>query len=146
MNWQLITQLLSYAVAIISSVVSFTNNRKNNKTIKEIELTKQQFARENEELKRKQSLEDKKSNLISNFLGKINAYQGSHMPEAKEAALDAAGKVISVCTPKQKEMVNDVIDALNQMEYHAPQSVWDHTTKVIIDTTINFNTESSKSE
>lgn len=44
LNWQLISQLFSYAVAIISALVSFFNNRKNNKTVKEIELTKQKFA------------------------------------------------------------------------------------------------------
>lgn len=52
LNWQLISQLFSYAVAIISALVSFFNNRKNNKTVKEIELTKQKFAQENEKLKR----------------------------------------------------------------------------------------------
>lgn len=143
MNWQLISQLLSYAVAIISALVSLFNNRKNNKTVKEIELTKQKFAQENEQLKRNQAAKDHKNKLITNFLGSINSYQATHTTDARREALRACGEVMSICNNDQKDLVNKVIDAINKMpDYPAysgiPQSVWDNTTKIISEATNNF--------
>ena len=51
MNWALISQIGSIIVAVVASVVTFLNNRSNNKTVKELELTKQKFAQEKEKLK-----------------------------------------------------------------------------------------------
>lgn len=139
MNWQLISQLLSYAVAIISALVSLFNNRKNNKTVKEIELTKQKFAQENEQLKRNQAAKDHKNKLITNFLGSINSYQATHTTDARREALRACGEVMSICNNDQKDLVNKVIDAINKMSgYSIPQSVWDNTTKIISEATNNF--------
>ncbi|MGI1820064.1 hypothetical protein ACRPK1_07830 [Lactobacillus johnsonii] len=73
MNWTLIGQLGSIIVAVITTIVTFLNNRSNNKTVKELELTKQKFAQENEKLKRNQAMQDFKNKLISNFLGDLSA-------------------------------------------------------------------------
>ena len=147
LNWQLISQLFSYAVAIISALVSFFNNRKNNKTVKEIELTKQKFAQENEKLKRNQAIQDHKNKLITNFLGSINAYQATHKLTALEAALRACGEVMSVCTDQQKKIVNKVIDALNKMSAYQPsQADWDNTTQVIKEATNEFNSLASSQD
>ncbi|WP_265668268.1 hypothetical protein [Lactobacillus amylovorus] len=122
LNWPLISQLVSYAVAIISALVSFFNNRKNNKTIKEIELTKEKFAQENERLKRQQAKEDYKNQLITNFLGSINAYQATHKFDKQEEALNA----MSAYQPSQK--------------------VWDNCTKAISEATNKFSLLATKKE
>lgn len=147
LNWQLISQLFSYAVAIISALVSYFNNRKNNKTIKEIELTKQKFAQENEKLKRQQAKEDRKNQLISNFLGSINAYQATHKFDLLEKALRACGEVMPVCNKEQKDLVNDVMKALNAMSaYHPSQEVWDNCTKIISEATNKFSLLGNKKD
>ena len=55
MNWALISQIGSIIVAVVASVVTFLNNRSNNKTVKELELTKQKFAQENEKLQKRKN-------------------------------------------------------------------------------------------
>lgn len=145
LNWALISQIFSYVIAIISSLVSFLNNRKNNKTIKEIELTKQKFALENEQLKRNQAIQDHKTQLITHFLGAINAYQASHRLDIHEEAMRACGEVISVCTPEQKKLVNEVLSALNEMKPRfTSQETWDRTAKIIAKATLEFNSSSKK--
>lgn len=145
-NWQITSQLFSYAVAIISSLVSFFNNRKNNKTIKEIELTKQKFAQENEKLKRQQAEQDHKDQLVSNFLGAINAYQATHKFDLKEEALKACGEVMPICNDKQRELVDNVRKAINAMGYQPSQEVWDNCTKAINEATTKFNLLSNKAD
>lgn len=147
LDWQLISQLFSYAVAIISAFVSFFNNRKNNKTIKEIELTKQKFAQENERLKRQQAEQDRKNQLVSNFLGAINAYQATHKFDLKEKALKACGEVMPICNDKQRELVNKVREALDAMGGYSPsQEVWYNCTKTITEATNKFSLLSSKAD
>lgn len=147
LNWQLISQLVSYAVAIISALVSFFNNRKNNKTIKEIELTKEKFAQENERLKRQQAKEDYKNQLITNFLGSINAYQATHKFDKQEGALRACGEVMPVCNKEQRVLVNNVMKALNAMSAYQPsQEVWDNCTKAISEATNKFSLLATKKE
>lgn len=139
-------QLLSYVVAIISALFALISKWHSDKTMQKIELSKEEFARENEQLKRQQHLDDEKSRLIQNFLGSINEYQATHKFDLKEKALRACGEVMPVCTDYQKQLVIKVRDAINLMGYQPSQAIWDKTTRAISEATIKFNKNEEQSE
>ncbi|MFQ8965292.1 MAG: hypothetical protein ACLR6E_03340 [Lactobacillus gasseri] len=105
MNWALISQIGSIIVAVVASVVTFLNNRSNNKTVKELELTKQKFAQENEKLKRNQAMQDFKNNLISNFLGDLASClnQFGDINNLRQAQ-KSAGQVLPICNSEEKKI------------------------------------------
>lgn len=138
MRLQDIFQLLSYVVAIVSSVLAWASKRHSDKTMEKIELTKEEFARENEQLKRQQYLDDEKLRLISSFLGSINEYQSGNSVDFKNDALRSCGQVIPVCSNYQKQLVTKVSDAINNLEYPTSQEEWDKTRKIISEVTVNF--------
>lgn len=115
-----IFQLLSYIVAVISSVSALFSKLHGDKTIKEIELSKQAFAKENEELKRKQHLQDQRFNLLINFLGSINQFQAVITPANKQQALKAIGEVIPVCDSRQRQLVLKAKDAIDKIDLGWP--------------------------
>ncbi|WEV37695.1 hypothetical protein [Lactobacillus sp. ESL0677] len=115
MNWILIGQFISYAVAIISAYSAITNNKRDNQTIKEIELSKEDFARENEELKREQNLQDQKQKLISNFLSSINIFAGSMNGKNQAQALSDCGKVLSVLSHDKVKIVTDLMSTIQKV-------------------------------
>lgn len=114
MRLQDIFQLLSYVVAIVSSVLAWASKRHSDKTMEKIELTKEEFARENEQLKRQQHLQDEKFRLISDFLGSINEYQAGNSFDFKNNTLRACGQVMPVCSDYQKQLVTKVTNAINE--------------------------------
>lgn len=71
-------------------------------------------------LKRKQAVQGHRNQLISNFLGSINAYQATHKYDLLEKALHACGEVIPICDERQKKLVNNVIAALKAMSHYQP--------------------------
>lgn len=138
MKLQDIFQLLSYVVAIVSSVLAWASKRHSDKTMEKIELTKEEFARENEQLKRQQHLDDERSRLFANFFGSINEYQATYKPDLKEKALRACGEVLPVCSDHQKKLVINVRNAIERMVYEPPQEVWDAVNQAISEANINF--------
>lgn len=120
MNWTLIGQIGSVIVAVITTAVTFLNNRSNNKTVKELELTKQKFAQENEKLKRNQAIQDLKNKLISNFLGDLSASYNRYDLANLKQAQKSAGQVLPICTPKQKDLVSDVLSKLLRLANMEP--------------------------
>lgn len=116
-NLTLIIQLISTISAIFTSVVALINCHVNNKTVRDIELTKEKFAKENEDLKRKQFLQDEQRQLISNYLSATQIFLVSHMPEDQKKAIDACSQVLPILTDEQKKIVtaeSDEISAVNQ--------------------------------
>ena len=148
MNWTLIGQLGSIIVAVITTIVTFLNNRSNNKTVKELELTKQKFAQENEKLKRNQAMQDFKNKLISNFLGDLSASlnQFGDITLLKQAQ-KSAGQVLPLCTPHEKKLVNDTVSKMiKASEYGACQDDYDLANESVMDTLKAFNYDLKKQQ
>lgn len=138
-NWNIVVQILSYVIPVVSIIVSFLNNRKNNNTVKEIELTKQEFAKENEQLKRQENLQDEKNKLIANFLGSIATYQATHSLEALKKAVKSCGEVIPACNQFQRKLVTNTINAINDTSgFHPSQEAYDNCNRIISEVIAKF--------
>ncbi|WEV40323.1 hypothetical protein [Lactobacillus sp. ESL0681] len=115
MTWSTFISIASMLLTGVSLFVNRRNNERNNQTIKDIELTKEGFARENEKLKREQHLQDKKNELISNFLSSINTFDGVMIAKNQEQALSDCGKVLPILSPDKAKVVNDLISVIQSI-------------------------------
>ena len=57
-DWVLFGQYLSFIVGIVSAALIYRSVKSNNRSMEKLELTKEEFARENEKIKREQFLKD----------------------------------------------------------------------------------------
>lgn len=148
MNWALISQIGSIIVAVVASVVTFLNNRSNNKIVKELELTKQKFAQENEKLKRNQAMQDFKNNLISNFLGDLASClnQFDDINNLRQAQ-KSAGQVLPICNSEEKKLVNDTLSKIAKAgEYGADRNDFKTANESVLATLKAFNYDLKKQQ
>lgn len=108
--------LLQFCMYLLGPVIGCIGALYNYRAVIKAELSKEELARENEALKRKQFLNDEKHQLVLNFLGATNAYLSTYITKDLQLALENCGKVLVVCTPKQAEAVNEVIAKLHKMQ------------------------------
>ncbi|WP_294830153.1 hypothetical protein [uncultured Lactobacillus sp.] len=139
MDWQLLAQYLSYLVAIVSAFFSYLSNKNANRTTKEIEILKEDFARENEKRKNKQQFKNKNQTLILDFLSSINSYTASHSLENKRIALSSCAKVMPYLNDDQVLIVNEIMESIQQ----ASTSGWndattEHADKVVFSANQKF--------
>ena len=139
MNLKTIIQFGSTLVAVISILVTYFNNKANNKTVKELELTKQKFAKENEKLKRNLDIQKYKNNLKADFLGSLaSCYKQFSFPNMLKAQ-ENAGKVLPICTPKQKQMISDALMKIaNATRYEPSQKIRDEANEAIFNILKSF--------
>lgn len=139
MDWGLIAQFGSAVVALVSCLVTYGNNINNNKTIRKLELTKQQFAQENERLKRNQAIQDYKNNIIASFLGDLSACLNQFDIDNLKKAQESAGKAFPLCTSKEKELVKDTLLKIARAgEAYSSQKVWNSANNAILKTLSTF--------
>lgn len=139
MDWKLFAQYLSYLVAIVSAVFSYLSTKNANRTTKELELLKEEFARENEKRRNKQQFKNKSQTLILDFLSSINSYTASHSIENKRIALSSCSKVLPYLNDDQVLIVNEVMESILK----ASTSGWndattEHADKVVFSTNQKF--------
>ncbi|NKC42372.1 hypothetical protein HC141_00225 [Lactobacillus mulieris] len=108
--------LLKFFIYLLGPAIGCISAYYNHRTVIQVELSKEEFAREIEALKRENHLIDEKNKLILNFLGATNAYLSTYVTQDLQLALEASGKVLAVCTPKQADAVNSVIIWLHRMQ------------------------------
>lgn len=126
MNWILIGQYLSYAVALVSAFFSYLSNKNTNRTTKELELLKEKFARETEERNHKRETKISNQTSIIAFLSSINEFSALHSPQNKQAALSSCSKVLPILNEEQRMIVRKAMYAIQKAE----TSGWnDETTK-----------------
>lgn len=139
MDWKLLTQYISYFVAIISALFSYLSSRHANRTTKELEILKEDFARETEKRKNKQQFKSKIQTLILEFLSSVNSYTASHSLESKRNALSSCAKVMPYLNENQILIVNEVMESIQQ----ASTSGWgdastEHADKVVLSANQKF--------
>lgn len=135
----IVVQIASPIVAIVSTLVCRRNNIDNNKNVLKLETSKQEFAKEIEQLKREQALQDRRTELVSSFFGAVLAYSGSFKLVYRFKALETAGSALSVCTPEQAVLINKLTDAINELNTSfLNQSEIDQFKNLVSDSMIEF--------
>lgn len=123
-DWALFGQYLSFVVAIISAALSYRSVKSNNHSTEMLELTKEEFARENEKIKREQFLQDEKfkrereaqiekQKLIAEFLSSINVFSATKTPELQERAVSACSTLLPQLSGELYKTVNDIMNELS---------------------------------
>lgn len=138
-NWSMLAQFVSYGITALSLLVNLILNRQNLKNLRQIELSKQAFAKENEELKRQQNIQDFKNKTIADFLNAINAYQATHNRELAQKAMGACGMILPLCNEEQKKLINNVIKCMKEVnKYDSSKEAWDNESKAIYEASNAF--------
>lgn len=123
-DWTLLGQYFSCVVGIVSAVLSYRSVKSNNRSTEKLELTKEEFARENEKIKREQFLQDEKlkrereaqnekQKLIANFLSSINVFSTTKTPELQEQAVSACSSLLPQLSGELYQIVNDIMNEIN---------------------------------
>lgn len=113
LSWTLIGQYLSIFVGVITVIFNYLSVRSNNRNTQKLELTKQEFARENEKIKRDQLIKDKHQALINNFLSSINVFAATKNFENREKAVTACSNLLPILNEDQSKIVITVLKQIN---------------------------------
>lgn len=123
-DWVLFGQYLSFIVGIVSAALSYRSVKSNNRSMEKLELTKEEFARENEKIKREQFLQDEKfkrereaqvekQKLIAEFLSSINVFSATKTPELQERAVSSCSTLLPHLSGELYKTVNNIMKDLN---------------------------------
>ena len=110
MNWNTIINLGSLLVAFISAFSAISNNKRDNKTIKDIEESKEKLYLENQKINREQKLNDKKNTSIVEFLKSASIFIDKKTEENKAKTIESCSQLLSDVYKNKEE--GDLIKGL----------------------------------
>ena len=123
-DWTLLGQYFSCTVGLVSAFLSYRSVKSNSRSTEKLELTKEEFARENEKIKREQFLQDEqfkrereaqneRQKLIANFLSSINVFSVTKTPELQEQAVSACSSLLPILNNELYQVVYDIMNKIN---------------------------------
>lgn len=133
----LFIQFLGFLVSAITVIFNYLSVKSNNRNTQQLELTKQEFARENEKLKHEQAVQNEKQKLISNFLSSINVFKTNLNFDTQKQAISSCSKLLPLVTDQQEKIIVELMKKINVSNL----AIWDDKDIAEVDAAIDHATQ-----